>query len=238
MNPDIFSLHGKLVAIASDMELVATEISAGLAVFGAQTVLILPKGTGVAGSPGDGGHAVHIQADFRSDKSITEAADKAIRQLGGIDVLVTRFGIERSQELMDVSEADMRDEFEAVWSGLRLAQACRQSIAGRGGGVIVNLHPVSASWPAAGSGLRAMASAAGLAFSQSLALAGAAEGIRSVAISIGGRFGDEGGLTRRNLIGRKADLDEVVGVIVASASKAGGFLTATNLVVDGGELAV
>jgi NAD(P)-dependent dehydrogenase (short-subunit alcohol dehydrogenase family) len=83
-----------------------------------------------------------------------------------------------------------------------------------------------------------MASAAGLAFSQSLALAGAAEGIRSVAISIGGRFGDEGGLTRRNLIGRKADLDEVVGVIVASASKAGGFLTATNLVVDGGELAV
>ena len=83
-----------------------------------------------------------------------------------------------------------------------------------------------------------MASAAGLALSQSLALAGAAEGIRSVAISVGGRFGSELAPAKRNLVGRQADIEEVVGSIVVAASKAGGFLTATNLVVDGGELAI
>lgn len=238
MNRDIFSLAGKLVVIASDIEPIAEAINNGLAAFGAQTLLILPKRRGFSGNAGGIGAAGHLQADFRNDMSIAAAVDEAIRRLGGIDVLVTRFGAERSQSLLDVSEADLRAEFDAVWSGLRIAQACRPSMMARGGGVIVNLHPVCASWPAAGDAPRAMASAAGLALSQSLALAGAAEGIRSVAISVGGGFGSELAPAKRNLVGRQADIEEVVGSIVVAASKAGGFLTATNLVVDGGELAI
>ena len=235
MNRYIFSLAGKLVVIASDIEPVAEAIAGGLAAFGAQTLLILPER---ACNPDENDAAGCLQADFRNDMSIAEAADEAIRLLGGVDVLVTRFGAERPQSLVDVREDDLRTEFEAVWSGLRVAQACRSSMAARGGGVIVNLHPVCASWPAAGDAPRAMASAAGLALSQSLALAGAVDGIRSVAISISGRFGGEDSSAKRNLIGRQADVDELVGAIIFAASKAGGFLTATNVLIDGGELAI
>lgn len=238
MNGEIFSLAGKLVVIASDIEPVAEAIAAGLAAFGAHALLILPERTEFDGNAGGDDATGRLQTDFRNDASIVDSVDEAISRLGGVDVVVTRFGAERSQSLMDVSEEDLRTEFDAVWSGLRVAQACRTSMTARGGGVIVNLHPVCASWPAAGDAPRAMASAAGLALSQSLALAGAADGIRSVAISVGGRFGSEGGSCKRNLIGRQADVDEVVGAIVVAASKAGGFLTATNLVVDGGELAI
>lgn len=238
MNRDIFSLAGKLVIIASDMEPLAAEIAVGLTAFGARAMLILPDCFDCSGNASEGGDVGRLYADFGDDKSVSEAAEEAIKRLGGIDVLVTRFGIERSRALIDVSTADLHGEFQAVWSGLRVAQLCRSAMAVRGGGVIVNLHPISASWPAAGDAPRAMASAAGLALSQSLALEGAVDGIHSVTISLGGRFGDDGGLTKRNLLGRQAHIDEVIGAIVAVASKAGGFLTATNLVVDGGELAI
>ena len=79
MNRDIFSLAGKLVVIASDIEPIAEAINNGLAAFGAQTLLILPKRTGFSGNAGGIGAAGHLQADFRNDMSIAAAVDEAIR---------------------------------------------------------------------------------------------------------------------------------------------------------------
>jgi len=62
--------------------------------------------------------------------------------------------------------------------------------------------------------------------------------IRSVAISVAGGSGQPNGMAKRNLIGRGPQMDEVVAAIVALASGAGGFTTATNLILDGGELAL
>lgn len=238
MNENIFSLSGKSILLASDVADFAIDVASGLAAFGAKPFLILPKCNVKARARADSANVEIFETDLSEDQSMVVAIQSVATLASGIDVLVTRFGIESERPLMSVTEKDLRSAFETVWIALRFAQLCKPFMIKRGGGLIINMLPISASWPAGGDGPSAMASAAGQALSQSLALAGAPDSIRSIALSVGGRDGQPGGVLKRNLIGRQVHIDEVVGTLVALSSKAGGFVTANNFVLDGGELAV
>jgi len=95
MTRDIFSLSGKVVVIASDVENFAKEIASGVAEFGAKAVVILPSGYGMDCASVKDEAIEIVEADFQDDKSIVYALEHVCGRACGIDVLVTRFGIER-----------------------------------------------------------------------------------------------------------------------------------------------
>ena len=117
------------------------------------------------------------------------------------------------------------------------------------GGVVVNVASTRAYRPAPGRSAYAAAKAGVVMLTQSLGLEWAPHGVRVVAIAPGyvrtplvQSLLEDGGLRsdvilERTPLGRMAEPEEIAGLVIALASPAFAFMTATTLIFDGGWLA-
>lgn len=177
--------------------------------------------------------------------------EAAVAAHGRIDILYNNASASRFAPIERMTDEDwhftLRNEIDIVFFPTRAAWPHLA----RPGGVIINVGS-TAGWagsPGAGTLAHNATKGAVIAMTRQLALEGAPDGIRAVSLSPG--FVRTPGtaaflenqeirakLTARIPLGRPGEPEEIVAAAVFIASDEASFLTGTDLVVDGGSLAV
>jgi NAD(P)-dependent dehydrogenase (short-subunit alcohol dehydrogenase family) len=199
------------------------------------------------------GHAIFESADVTSAENCERVVQRAVREFGGIHILLNNAGIIRRASVIDLTEKDW-DRVMAVnvKSIFLLSRLAIPIMAKAGGGSIVNM---SSGWGLAG-GPRAAAYCASkgavVLLTKAMAIDHGQQNIRVNCICPGdtdtdmlrneaqqlaeptSRFLAE---SARRPLGRVGKPEEIAQAALYLASDASSFVTGTALVVDGGGLA-
>lgn len=196
-----------------------------------------------------GGSAYAVLLDAREVSSIQTATAAAISTMGGIDVLVNCVGIQREQQLLDVTEETFDDVYRInLKSAMFLAQAvARDQIARGQGGRQIHLLSVRSQLALRGRGYSAYcATKGGLAMlvkQHAMELAPHNITVNGVAPTFiqSDRIRPHldkpefrNFMLERNPLGRIGDPLEVAGQIIAFAAPSGSYMTGQIVYVDGG----
>jgi 2-keto-3-deoxy-L-fuconate dehydrogenase len=193
---------------------------------------------------------ISVQADVRDDAAVRAAVERAVSELGGLDVLVNNAGIGAQGGI----EANPDDEWHRVLDvnllGLvRVTRAALPALRRSSAPSIVNTASIAATAGLPNRALYSASKGAVLALTRAMAADLIAEGIRVNAVNPGtadtpwvGRLLDSApdpaaeraALEARQPHGRLVSADEVADAIAYLASPAAGSTTGTDLAVDGG----
>jgi NAD(P)-dependent dehydrogenase (short-subunit alcohol dehydrogenase family) len=192
------------------------------------------------------GKAVSIQAELTTREGSQELVARSIEAFGGLDVLVNNAGIYPNAALMDISLDDWQNMYSAnVETTMLCIQAAAKFMISSGSGAIVNIGSTSALNPGTNHSHYNSSKAAVLMLTRSAAQELAPHGIRVNTVSPGliARPGIENhwpdGVARwekKALLGRMGEPDDVADACLFLASPAARWITAQNLVLDGGLL--
>ena len=198
--------------------------------------------TAVADITSKGGKAVACVADVRKWDDAMRAAAEA-EKLGGCDILVTcaggnearccRSNVPFYEQPQDVIDWGLDVNLKGA---VYFARACMPAMVRKRGGVIVCLGSVTGF---EGDGVGAMYGTAksGLFnFVKGLAIAGGPYGVRALCVSPGPVLTRAAMSGMPTALGRAAEVEELVNVILFLCSDNASFVTGTNHVVDGGRL--
>ena len=221
----------------------------GLAQEGARVVVADIDGRaadGVAQSLGeDGWDALAVVADVSDPQATDDMARAALDRFGRIDGLINNAAVFQRPAMSRVPFEEIPvDEWDRLMAvNLRgLFLCCRAVVPHmkqQGSGKIVN---ISSGTVFAGSALRAhyVTSKAGvLGLTRWLATWWAKDGVRVNCVTPGGVFNDHDpafaeAYGNRTPMGRMADRDELVGMVLFLLSDASSYCTGQNYIVDGG----
>ena len=192
------------------------------------------------------GRAVAHTADVTNERAVVTAVETVVAELGGLDVLVNVAGAHRTTPIDELTVEDLYGLFSVNLVGTALF--CRQALKHlpEKSGVIVNVASASATQGNPYMTAYSASKGAVLSFSRSLAAEVVGRGIRVVPVSPGSiatplTAGDVlpdhldtryFGRTR-SLLGTGTP-EQVAGVIAFAASRDGGYLTGSDVLVDGG----
>lgn len=193
----------------------------------------------------EGGVAYAHATDVADPAAVADMARRAEREFGGIDVLVNNAGVHlgRSNETSTLPPEEWRHIFDVnVIGPVVAAREVRQSMAARGGGVIVNQSSMASH--IAGGGAYGVSKLALNGLTVALAAEFAADGIRVVGIAPG-MVGSDAVLDRLSdehkklalsmqMLGRWGAVSDLVGTVLFLCSNDAGFITAQTIFVDGG----
>ncbi len=188
-----------------------------------------------------------VVADMADGEAVAAAVDQAVRELGGLSILVNNAGMglarpfhRHSDRAYDrVVDASMRGTFYGI-------RAAAPIILDGGGGAIVNVSSISGMRPTRGEAAYSAAKAAVIALTQSAALEYGPT-LRVNCVSPGlidtpltaPFLADpvvRSGIERRTPLRRVGTAAEVAGVIAFLCSEWSSYITGVNLPVDGGSL--
>jgi|SRR5579862_4541540 len=191
------------------------------------------------------GAALAIVADVSSSPDVQRMVAQVVEQFGGVDVLVNNVAITDHKNILDLEE----DEWDRVMRvSLKSQFLCGKYVARRlveqgRGGRIINLASTSGHMGRAEATAYTAAKAAILNLTRSEAIQLAPYGIRVNSVTPN-QIGSPVGLdyvpeTRkvRNLVGRPGRPEDIAAAVVFLASDDGDFMTASDILVDGGALA-
>lgn len=184
--------------------------------------------------------------------SVNTAIDAVAARWGRVDVLVNNAAtVTSSQPVCDLDEANWQMALDVNLTGAwRMARACVPQMAASGGGVILNMSSQLGHVTAAGRGAYGVSKAALMALTRSLAVDYAEQGIRAVSLSPGAvltsrvvtRYGGADAATRtlapRYPMQRLGTVEDVAEAAMFLTGDGAGFITGTDLLVDGGYTAV
>jgi NAD(P)-dependent dehydrogenase (short-subunit alcohol dehydrogenase family) len=192
-----------------------------------------------------GGKAIAVECDASDEPAVKAAVAKGIETFGGIDILINNAGLHGyayGQPITKLSADTWRRLLDVNVVGIVICSAAvRESMASRGGGVIVNLSS-TASMPAATAYGVSKLAVRGLTVG--LAQEFGAEGIRVYAIAPG-LMNTPGVddlpqnikdhlINNMQLIKRPGVVEDLVGTLKFFCSDAASFITGETLVVGGG----
>lgn len=131
--------------------------------------------------------AIAVRMDVTDEADVERGVDAAVTRLGGIDILVSNAGIQRLDEIVDVSFANWRRMLAIHLDGAFLtARAClRHMYAGKRGGTILLTGSVHSKEASVKKGPYAVAKHGLLGLCRVIAKEGAAHGVRSNVICPG-----------------------------------------------------
>ncbi len=187
-----------------------------------------------------GGNAVGVGVDVRKYGEICSAVDIAMDKFGRIDYLMNSAG-GCSQRVCRQSGGFANASPESIEWGvdvnLKGAVLFVRAVIGRmfeqKYGVIINMGSIDGV--SGGACLDYTASKCGMiGLSQGIANYGAEHGVRSVCISPGPVLTRPAMAGMRTLLGRAAEPEEIVDLIMFVCSNKGAFITGCNYLIDGG----
>ena len=251
-----FSLEGKVIVVTGGTRRYGYYMCEGLAEAGA-TVLLTSRDRERAEEKARAlrarGLSVHgCQLRLEADDSIGEFVGAAVRERGGIHVLVNSARSVPSMSAAEIDRAELDKLFTANCTGtILLTRRVVEEMKKAGGGNIINIgsiygiggqDPGIYEEPEKNLSLDYSFQKGGMiAWTKQLATTLASCGIRANCLSLGGlretAVPDSVFYQRycsRTPLGRLAEGEDVKGPVVFLASDASRYVTGTNLVVDGG----
>ena len=200
----------------------------------------------------EGAHGLAHAMDVTDPDGAATMVERAVAELGGVDVLVNNAGIHLDHAQLPFT-LDAVPKWRAVLDvnvigALIGAAACRPAMTDRGGGAIVNMSSMAAY---AGSGAYGVSKLALNSLTVSLAADFAASGIRVNGIAPGlvdseaavewwsdaSRAGMEGidqMLIGQQMIKRQGTMHDLADMCLFLCSDAASFVTGQTILVDGG----
>jgi 3-oxoacyl-[acyl-carrier protein] reductase len=200
----------------------------------------------------EGGRGLAHVMDVTDTAAVAAMVDRAVAELGGVDVLVNNAGIHLDHAQLPFT-LDAVPKWRAVLDvnvvgALICAAACRPAMAAGGGGSIVNMSSMAAY---GGSGAYGVSKLALNSLTVSLAADFASDGIRVNGIAPGlvdseaavewwndpGRAGMEGidrMLIGQQMIKRQGTMHDLADMCLFLCSDAASFVTGQTILVDGG----
>jgi NAD(P)-dependent dehydrogenase (short-subunit alcohol dehydrogenase family) len=193
-----------------------------------------------------GATALAVPCDVADEDSVAEAVDRVIGQVGGIDVLVNnaaRHLKKYNQGFSKLTHQEIRGLFDVNLLGIvNCSLACQTSMRERGGGAIVNMSSLAGYTAASAYGVTKLA-VRGLTIAFAHDFAGDNIRVNAVAPtltpteSVLAEFSDEHfekSVAERQLIRRRATMDDVVNTMLYLCSEKASFITGETIRVTGG----
>ncbi len=190
-----------------------------------------------------GGRA--LCADLTDEAQANQLVTESLEFLGGLDILVNNAaGFGPLQSLVTQPWDEIHTEFQAVVKPVVLVtRAALPTFIAEQGGSIVTLSATLLQRPAPGQGAHAMAKAATLAYTRTLAREVGPHGIRVNAVSPGATLteftqampaSEREAIAQRTPLRRLATPEDVARAVLFFASPLSEFITGANLAPDGG----
>jgi len=196
------------------------------------------------------GRAVPCLCDVRDYAQVCAARDKAVEEFGRIDIMANFAGgtavrmrkvdPEKYPEFPDVPidvydwglEVNLRGPFY-------FAHAVMKQMREQKSGLFISIGSIT-GMEGSGYGMDYPTAKAGLMFglTKSLAQFGAPYGIRAVCVSPGPVLTRPAMANMKTLLGRAADPQEIIDLVLFIASEKGQFINGENIMIDGGRNAM
>ena len=265
---NLFDLNNEIAVVLGGTGALGGAMASALASAGAKVALLgrsAERGAERVREIADaGGEAAFFAADALDAESLTQARDAIRAKWGGVDILVNAAGGNRPDATLPPGADFCKLPLEA-WQGvfdlnlvggaLLPCQVFGETMLTAGKGSVINVASLSGITPLSRVVAYSAAKAAVINLTQFLAREWATQGIRVNALSPGFfpaeqnrklLFNDDGSYSPRGgqIIGhtpmaRFGAADELAGAIIfLASSRASGFMTGQNLVIDGGFSAV
>lgn len=196
------------------------------------------------------GRAIGVVCDVRDYAAVCAARDKAVAAFGRIDVMVNFAG--GNAVRMRKVDRQAHPEFPDVpidvfdWGidvnlkgPFYFAHAVLKQMREQQSGLIVNIGSITGA-EGYGYGMDYATSKAGLMYglTKSVAQYGSKYGIRCVCVSPGPVLTRESMANMETLLGRAAEPQEIIDLILFIASEKGQFINGENIMIDGGRNAM
>jgi NAD(P)-dependent dehydrogenase (short-subunit alcohol dehydrogenase family) len=191
------------------------------------------------------GTAIAIGCDVSSEDEVRAMTERAVAELGGIDILVSCVAItDRGHTVLDLPAGDWQRVLDVtLTSAFLCTKYVGQAMVDTGaGGCILYVGSTSGYLARANAVAYPTAKAALYGLARSAALQLGQYGIRVNTVTpnkVGSPVGqavERGSRERRNLVGRACTPADIGSAVAFLASDAAGFVAGTDLVVDGGAL--
>ena len=239
------SFKGKVAIItgaASGMGLLSAQ---ELAKDGAKIVLVDINAAAVeAAAEGirkSGTEAVGLQVDIRKFDEVQAAADTALTKFGRIDILlnfaggaetrVLKCGLPFHEQPIDVIDWGIDVNLKGA---VYFCRAVLGTMIKQNSGVIINLGSVTGVEGSAGAVNYSAAKSGIIGLTRALALCGAPHNVRVCCVSPGPVLTRPGMANMRTRLGRAAEPQEIVDLILYLCSDKAAFITGSNYLIDGG----
>lgn len=194
------------------------------------------------------GKAICIVCDVRDYKQVCDARDKAVETFNSIDILtnfaggtaVRMLNVDSSLEFPDIPidvydwgiDVNLKGQFY-------FAHACMKQMREQKSGLIVNIGSITGK-EGDGRGMDYPTAKSGVMYglTKSLAQYGANYNVRCVCVSPGPVLTRPGMAFMKTLLGRAAEPQEIIDLILFIASEKGQFINGENIMIDGGRNAM
>lgn len=244
-------LAGRTALLAGGATLIGTELARAFVAQNVNVVIAdidVPGGQDAADRLGE--QVMFVETDVTSDAAIDACLEAARSRFGGIDFLVNVTTSYLDDGLGTSRENWLRALDIGLVGGAMLAQKLSDELAERKG-AIVNFSSISAHRAQAGRFVYPVVKAAVAQLTRSQALEFAPRGVRVNAVAPGWTWSNVmmaiSGNDRAkvdavggpfHMFGRIADASELAGTVLFLCSQASGFVTGSEVPVDGGYLAL
>lgn len=194
------------------------------------------------------GKAIGVICDVRDYKQVCAARDKAVENFGSIDILtnfaggtaVRMLNVDPSLEFPDIPidvydwgiDVNLKGQFY-------FAHACMKQMRKQKSGLIVNIGSITGK-EGDGRGMDYPTAKSGVMYglTKSLAQYGSHYNVRCVCVSPGPVLTRPGMAFMKTLLGRAAEPQEIIDLILFIASEKGQFINGENIMIDGGRNAM
>ena len=199
-------------------------------------------------SAGPGARAGYAVADVSTAAGVASVVDAAVREFGGIDVLVNNVGLAKGADLEATTDADWQEAFDqTLFPAIRMSRLAVPHIRRRGGGAIVIVSSIFGRESGGRMTYNAV-KAAEISLTKSLAQQLARDQIRVVGVAPGSIMFEGGSWWKRQQadpagiaafvkqelpFGRFGRPEEVGSAIAFLASPKASWISGTTVGVDG-----